>query len=97
MPLAIMADGHMLYHMVMARKEVLVQLDDRLVAELDRIAAEHQTNRSDLIRRIAQAFVTAEDEAKADAELVAAYRAQPQDEDELAALLAIALEVWPEW
>lgn len=85
----------MVYHMIMARKQVLVQLDDALVAELDRIAAEHKTNRSDLLRRIAQAFVAAEDEAKADEELVAAYRAQPQDEAELDAWMSI--QVWPEW
>jgi len=84
----------MVYHMVMARKEVLVQLDDRLVAELDRIAAGLAVNRSELIRRIAQAFIQAEDEAKADAELIAAYRAKPQDEAELDAWTSI--QVWPE-
>jgi metal-responsive CopG/Arc/MetJ family transcriptional regulator len=87
----------MVYNMVMARKEVLVQLDDRLVAELDRIAAEHAVNRSELIRRIAQAFVRAEDEAKADAQLVAAYQAMPDDPAEIDALMRIALETWPEW
>jgi metal-responsive CopG/Arc/MetJ family transcriptional regulator len=51
-------------------------------------------NRSELIRRIAQAFVQAEDEAKADAELIAAYRANPQDEAELDAWTSI--QVWPE-
>jgi metal-responsive CopG/Arc/MetJ family transcriptional regulator len=85
----------MLYHMVMARKEVLVQLEDALVAELDRIAGELAVNRSELIRRVAQAFVRAQDEATADAALVAAYRAKPQDESELDAWLAV--QVWPEW
>lgn len=92
-----MVPHHMLYHMVVARKEVLVQLDDELVAQLDRIAAERGVNRSALLRRLAQAFVEAEDEARADDELIAAYRRIPEDPAETAALMKLALEVWPEW
>ncbi len=87
----------MLYHMVMARKEVLVQLDDDLVRELDRIAKERGTNRSELLRRIARRFVQTEDEARSDTELVAAYTAIPQYDDEIEALMTLALEVWPEY
>ena len=86
----------MIYHMVMARKEVLVQLEDDLVRDLDRIATERGTNRSALLRRIARRFVQAEDERRADAALVAAYTAIPQDEGEIEALTTLALEVWPE-
>jgi metal-responsive CopG/Arc/MetJ family transcriptional regulator len=87
----------MLYHMVMARKEVLVQLEDDLVKALDRIAKERGTNRSELLRTAARVIVTADDEAKADAELIAAYTAVPQDPQETEAMLRIALEVWPDY
>jgi len=87
----------MLYHMVVARREVLVQLDDDLVKALDRIATERSTNRSDLLRRAARLFVDADEEAKADAELVEAYRRYPQDPIETEAYMRLALESWPEW
>ena len=87
----------MLYHMVMARKEVLVQLDDQLVADLDRIAKERGVSRSELIRQGAAALVTAVEEAKADEELIAAYTKHPQDPREIEALMQIALETWPEY
>ena len=63
----------------MARREVLVQLDDELVWQLDALAARLGTSRSDLVRRGAVAVVAAADLAQADAELVAAYRRQPAD------------------
>lgn len=37
--------------MVLARREVLVQLDDELVAQLDQLASRIGTNRSELLRR----------------------------------------------
>ena len=52
---------HMGYHMVIARKQVLVQLDDALVEQLDRLARDLGTNRSELLRRGAQAVIDAED------------------------------------
>jgi hypothetical protein len=88
---------HMLYHMVVARREVLVQLDDDLVEALDRIASQRGVSRSELIRRGAEAVVIADDEAGADARLIAAYQAIPEDPLETDALLGIALEVWPEY
>ena len=87
----------MLYHMVMARREVLVQLEDDLVKALDQIAKERGTNRSEVLRRAASLLVRAIDEAKADAELVEAYRKHPQDPIETAAYMRLALETWPEW
>ena len=65
--------------MVIARKQVLVQLDDALVERLDRLAHELGTNRSELLRRGAQAVIEAEDLAAADRELVAAYQRDPPD------------------
>jgi metal-responsive CopG/Arc/MetJ family transcriptional regulator len=88
---------HMVYHMAMARKEVLVQLDDELVANLDRIAAEHGISRSALLRRIASVYVEVKEEAAADARLIASYTAHPQDEAQIDALMRAGLETLPEW
>jgi len=88
---------HMLYHMVMARREVLVQLEDDLVEALDRIAVERSMSRSELLRRAARLFVDAFEEVKADAALVEAYRRHPQDPIETEAYMRLALESWPEW
>ena len=74
-----MAYGPMSYHSVMTRREVLVQLDDELVADVDRIAAAPSTTRSGLLRRGARTVIEAEEAAAADAELIAAYRRQPPD------------------
>ncbi len=65
--------------MVMPRREVLVQLDDDLVEHLDRIAKALDTNRSELLRRGAQAVIDADNERTNDIELVAAYKRQPPD------------------
>jgi len=62
-----------------ARREVLVQLDDDLVARLDELAIQLGTNRSELLRRGATAVITAEEFAEADRELIAAYQRQPAD------------------
>ena len=66
--------------MVMARREVLVQLDDDLVEQLDALAAGLGTNRSELMRRRgAQAVLDAEGLAAADRQLRSAYERQPAD------------------
>ncbi|MCP3933892.1 MAG: ribbon-helix-helix protein, CopG family, partial [Actinomycetia bacterium] len=52
----------------MARREVLVQLDDDLVEQLDALATDLGTNRSELMRRGAQAVLDAERLAVADRE-----------------------------
>ena len=67
------------HHMVVARPEVLVQLDDDLVERLDALAADLGTNRSELMRRGAHAVLDAERLAAADRDLRAAYRRQPAD------------------
>jgi metal-responsive CopG/Arc/MetJ family transcriptional regulator len=87
----------MRYHMLMVRKEVLVQLDDRLVEQLDDLARKLGTSRSDLIRRGTLAVLEAMEFAEADRELVEAYRRQPQDPSIVAAAARMAAEVTPAW
>ncbi len=87
----------MIYHMAMARKQVLVQLDDELVGRLDALAAELGTNRSELLRRGAQAVIAAEELAAADRELQDAYRRQPADPALVAASKRLAAETAPAW
>ncbi len=87
----------MVYPMVMARRQVLVQLDDELVVLLDRLAEAEGTNRSELLRRGAAAVLAAADAAVADQELQAAYRRTPQDPALSAALTRLAAENMPEW
>jgi predicted transcriptional regulator len=96
-PLDPAAGDHMLYPMVMARKEVLVQLDDELVRRLDALAAQLATSRSELVRRGALAVLEAEELAAADRRLVEAYRAQPQDPAIVAAAARLAAQTAPPW
>ena len=83
--------------MVMARQEVLVQLEDDLVEQLDQIAEDHGTNRSELLRRGARAVIEAEDLAAADRRLVAAYRRQPPDSALVQSAARLAALTVPEW
>jgi hypothetical protein len=87
----------MLYHRVMARREVLVQLDDELVSRLDTLAAKAGTSRSELLRRGAVAVLEAAALAEADQQLVDAYRRQPQDPAIVAAAARLAAQTAPEW
>lgn len=83
--------------MNMARKQVLVQLDDELVARLDRLAKQLGTNRSDLLRRGAQAVIEAHALVEADHRLAAAYREQPQDPAIVAAAAHLASQAGTPW
>jgi predicted transcriptional regulator len=85
------------YHPVMARREVLVQLDDELVSRLDTLAAKAGTSRSELLRRGAVAVLEAAALAEADQQLVDAYRRQPQDPAIVAAAARLAAQTAPEW
>jgi metal-responsive CopG/Arc/MetJ family transcriptional regulator len=87
----------MIYHMVMARREILVQLDDELVRELDRLAEHLRISRSELLRRGARAVIDATDERSADEALVAAYRQQPQDIALGRSAARLAARTSPEW
>ena len=81
----------------MARREVLVQLDDDLVERLDHLARALDTNRSQLLRRGARAVIAAEDLAVADRELVAAYRRLPPDPALVRSAARLAARTAPEW
>jgi metal-responsive CopG/Arc/MetJ family transcriptional regulator len=83
--------------MHMARREVLVQLDDDLVEHLDQLAKTLGTNRSELLRRGAQAIIDAEDTLVADRELIAAYRRQPPDPALLRSAARLAARTTPAW
>lgn len=83
--------------MVMARREVLVQLDDDLVERLDALAADLDTNRSELLRRGAQAVLDAEGLAAADSRLRLAYRRHPADPALLQSARRLAAETSPPW
>jgi metal-responsive CopG/Arc/MetJ family transcriptional regulator len=83
--------------MHMARREVLVQLDDDLVDHLDQLAKTLGTNRSELLRRGAQAIIEAEDALVADRELVAAYQRQPPDPALARSAARLAARTTPAW
>jgi len=83
--------------MAVARKEVLVQLDDQLVADLDRLAAARRTSRSELVRRGVLAVLQAADVADADAALREGYRRVPPDPALVDAALRLAAETTPVW
>ena len=87
----------MLYHMPMARREVLVQLDDDLVDRLDRLAKAEGTTRSDLLRRGAAAVLDAAEHLEADRELRDAYRRIPQDPALVISARRLAAQTSPEW
>lgn len=63
----------------MARKQVIVQLDEELVRALDRVAKRNGVSRSDLIRRASRALLDALTEAEADRQLIRAYGRVPQE------------------
>ena len=83
--------------MAMARREVLVQLDDALVDQLDQIAERLGTSRSDLLRRGALALITAEELAAADIELQRTYRQTPPDPLIVQSARKLAARTAPEW
>ena len=83
--------------MVMARREVLVQLDDELVDGLDQLAGQLGTNRSELLRRGAQAVLAAEHLAAADRDFVAAYLRQPPDPVLVRSAARLAAHTVPPW
>ncbi len=87
----------MRYNMVMARTQVLVQLDDDLVQRLDRLARDLSVSRSELLRRGARAVLEAADLADADRALVEAYRTRPQDPSIVEAATKLAAKMVPEW
>lgn len=87
----------MVYHMVMARRQVLVQLDDALVERLDELAKRSDVSRSELLRRAALALLRADEWAQADKRLIEGYTKYPPDPALLEASEELAAETAPEW
>jgi metal-responsive CopG/Arc/MetJ family transcriptional regulator len=87
----------MVYHMVVARREVLVQLDDDLVERLDEMARRVEVSRSELLRRGAMTVLQADAWARADERLVDGYTRLPPNPGLLAASERLAAETLPEW
>ena len=81
----------------MARRQVLVQLDDELVMRLDRVASDLGVSRSEMLRRGAPAVLEATEMARDDARLIEAYARQPQDPVLVEAASRLAAETTPEW
>jgi len=88
---------HMLYHMVMARRQVLVQLEDELVDRLDELAEAEGVSRSELLRRGAAAVLDAAEQSDADRTLRDAYRRVPQDPALIESAQRLAARTTPEW
>jgi metal-responsive CopG/Arc/MetJ family transcriptional regulator len=83
--------------MGMARKEVLVQLDDELVERLDSVARRRSVSRSELLREGALAVLEADEAALADSMLQRAYHRHPQDPQIVEAARRLAAETALEW
>ena len=83
--------------MLMSRRQVLVQLDDDLVTQLDRLALRSGSNRSELLRLGAQAVIAAEQSREEDEAFRLAYRAVPQDPVILEAATRLANQTLPPW
>jgi metal-responsive CopG/Arc/MetJ family transcriptional regulator len=83
--------------MAMARREILVRLDDELVDRLDALATELGTSRSALLRQGARAVISADEDARADRKLQAAYRRQPADPALVQSARRLAAHSSPAW
>jgi len=79
-----------------ARKQILVQLDDAQITLLDRLSNASDQSRSGLIRRAVDLYVLAVDEGIADAAYAEAYRLQPEEVEEFAGLRSAGLLTWPD-
>lgn len=83
--------------MEMARRGVLVQLDDELIERRAEIADAEGTSMSELLRRGARAVIEAADLMAADAELIADYQQEPQDEAFVEAAARLAARTATPW
>lgn len=83
--------------MAMAREQVLVQVDDSLLALIDERAAEEGVSRSELLRRFARSMLAEGIEGRIDQAIAEGYRripAEPPDATVLA-LAAASIEAEP--
>ena len=67
--------------MLVARRQVLVQLSDELVSLLDRRARNRAVSRSQLIREAVEQFVAADRLAEGERAYVESYTRFPQEDD----------------
>ena len=79
----------------MTRRQVIVQLDDKLVAALDRAARQEGVSRSELLRRAAVAILEARKTIRQERKMVEAYRRVPQDPVFVEAAARLAAETAP--
>jgi metal-responsive CopG/Arc/MetJ family transcriptional regulator len=79
----------------MARRQILVQLDDELIDALGEIAREEGLSRSELIRRAVRAWLEARREICWDREHAEGYRRFPEDAALAESLARIAAENAP--
>lgn len=66
--------------MAMARRQVLVQLSDDLLALLDRQAERRHVSRSQVIREAVERLTAADREAEIDRQIADGYRRVPQED-----------------
>ncbi len=81
----------------MARRQVIVQLDDDLVAALDREAEATGLSRSELIRRGAAALLAAHETRRKEKAQIESYQMTPQDPylvEAFTKIAAASLEPW---
>jgi len=92
------ADVAIWHHMVVGRKQTLVQLSDELVAALDERAARRQVSRSQLIRTAIEQYIATDEDAEIDRAIVEGYtRVPPPEHDpwaEAATVRSIEDEPW---
>jgi metal-responsive CopG/Arc/MetJ family transcriptional regulator len=81
----------------MARKQVIVQLDERMVKALDKEARRMGVSRSELIRRGVGALLEAGSEAEAVRAMIRAYMEAPQDGTWAESSERTASESWDSW
>lgn len=81
----------------MARRQVIVQLDDRLVADLDEAAKQDGVSRSALVRTAAVALLEARKVKRLERQLVEAYTQVPQDPVLVDTATRLAAQTAPEW
>lgn len=81
----------------MARKQVIVQLDDKLVAQLDRAATHDGVSRSELLRTAAMALLESRRIMKRERKMQEAYLQLPQDPVLIETARRLAAESVPPW
>ena len=79
------------------RRQVIVQLDDKLVAQLDKAAKQDGVSRSELLRTAAIALLEARRVTRLERQLIDAYQKVPQDPVLVEAARRLAAETSPNW